>query len=646
MNIKKWLPLIALPFITATASAQTLFTYGKYSVSTTEFLRAYNKNNSKPAADKAKSIRNYLDLYINSRLKIREAYERGYDTLPQVQNEVNTLRSQIVENYMTDPEVMDQLLKEAFLRSQKDIHLAHIFINAGADTTASFKLAHDVYNRLQKKEDFAKVAEEFSQDPSAKVNKGDVGWITVFILPYSFENVIYSLKPGQYSTVIRSKGGYHIFKNLGERKAVGKMKAKQILLALPPGTSAELKKQYALKADSLYKRIMAGEDFDKLAKNYSNDYVTAITGGSMPDFAVGHYDAEFDKNVWALPKNGAVTKPFETAHGYHIVKRVSTVPIVTDPSDKEYQNELRNKINMDQRWQASREVIYKKVVKEAPLTKTDYDTRILWEYSDSVLYRRPLPRPIKMKPESVLFTLGDTTIRVADWTGYAAGHLYRTDGSGAQRQFPELYEEFMHVVVFNYYRNHLEQYNEEFRYQMSEFRDGNLFFEIMQAEIWNRAAVDSTELLALYQKNKAKYNWKQSADAVIFFCSDADVAKSLHEQIKKTPASWRIYADAMAEKVVADSSRFEWSQIPNLNKMVPRAAMLTTPLINKTDNTVSFAYIIKSYPQSMPRTFNEAKGLVINDHQAILEEQWTKELRKKYPVVVDEKVLQSISAAK
>ena len=145
------------------------------------------------------------------------------------------------------------------------------------------------------------------------------------------------------------------------------------------------------------------------------------------------------------------------------------------------------------------------------------------------------------------------------------------------------------------------------------------------------------------KKNKNTYNWKQSADAVIFFCSDEEVAKALHEKIKKTPASWRTYADALAEKVAADSSRFEWSQIPNLNKMLPKAGMLTTPLINKTDNTASFAYIIKVYPQPMTRTFAEAKGLVINDHQAILEEEWTKQLRKKYPVVVDEKVLESIS---
>lgn len=639
---KKWLPLIATILIAVSASSQTLFTYGKNAVSSSEFLRAYNKNNTKPATDKASSIRNYLELYINSRLKIREAYERGYDTLPQIKSEVDNLRSQIIENYMTDPEVMKKLQAEAFQRSQKDIHTAHIFINASVgDTAAAFKQAHDIYTRLQKKEDFAKLAEEFSQDPSAKVNKGDVGWITVFTLPYFFENAIYALKPGQHSIVIRSKNGYHIFKNLGERKAIGKMKARQILLASPPGTDEAGKKLIAQKADSLYKLIMNGADFEKLALAFSNDYITGASGGSMPDFGIGQYDPEFEKNVWALAKNDAVTKPFQTSHGYHIVKRISLVPVVTDASNKSYENELRQKINADQRWQASREVIYNKVVKQAPLQKTDYENRMLWEISDSLLDRKPITRGNKLKKETVLFTLGDTTIRIADWIVYSQTNRYKKDGSGI-KPHPELFDDFTHSVVFDYHRSHLEQFNDEFRNQMSEFTDGNLFFEIMQQEIWNKAHLDSVALLSLYEKNKSKYNWQQSADAVIFFCADEQVAKALQDQVKKQPAKWKSLADAMAEKVVADSSRFEWTQIPNLNKMLPKPGMVTTALVNTTDNTASFAYIIKVYPQQTARTFNEAKGLVINDYQSVLEEQWTQQLRKKYPVVIDQKVLESI----
>lgn len=194
-----------------------------------------------------------------------------------------------------------------------------------------------------------------------------------------------------------------------------------------------------------------------------------------------------------------------------------------------------------------------------------------------------------------------------------------------------------------YYKKHLEDFNDEFRYQMAEFKDGNLFFEIMQQEVWNKAQADTVALLALYNKNKKEYTWKQSADVVIFFCSDQSIAKTVYEKIKANPADWKKVVDMYSEKVLADSSRYEWSQIPNLNKMVPKAGMLTTPVLNNTDNTASFAYIVNSYPQPSPRSFNEAKGLVINDYQVELEKQWDEALRKKYPVVIDQKVLLAMS---
>jgi peptidyl-prolyl cis-trans isomerase SurA len=197
--------------------------------------------------------------------------------------------------------------------------------------------------------------------------------------------------------------------------------------------------------------------------------------------------------------------------------------------------------------------------------------------------------------------------------------------------------------MYEYYRSHLEDYSDEFRIQMNEFRDGNLFFEIMQQEIWNRTQNDSTQLWALYKKNNAKYNWKPSADAVIFFCSDANTAKVLYDQLKKNPAAWKKATEALSEKVVADSSRYEWEQIPGLGKIWPKAGMLTQRTTNTSDNSASFAYIITVYAESSARSFTEAKGLVMNDYQAGLEELWIQNLRKKYPVVIDQKVLAEIS---
>jgi len=643
----RWLIAFVAVSISITASSQTLFTYGKYSASAQDFLRAYNKNNAQPATSKAQAMKDYLDLYINSRLKIQEAYERRYDTLPQIQSEVETLRSQIIENYMSDPNAINRLTKEAFQRSLKDIHVAHIFIsfknNVGmTDTAAASKKLNEVLNRLKKKEDFLKVAEQLSEDPSAKTNKGDIGYVTVFTLPYSFENIIYNTAPGTYSKPFASKVGYHIFKNLGERKAIGKLKVQQILLAFPPGADEAAKTRAHFLADSIYQRIQAGDDFGKLAGTFSNDYISAATGGTIPDVSVGQYDPAFEKLVWSLPKNGAVSKPFLSTHGYHIVKRVAAKPVVTNANDKTNTEDLKQRIMADDRWKTARDFIYNRVQKKPGLQKMNYNEATLWALSDSLLDFRPGGIGRSMNTQTPLFKIGDTTIRVAQWIAYSQMNRYKADRSGL-KTYPDLMDEFTKSAMYEYYRSHLENYSDEFRVQMSEFRDGNLFFEIMQQEIWNRTQNDSTELLSLYKKNHTKYNWKPSADAVIFFCTDAATAKSLHEQLKKDPADWKKAVEPLTEKVVADSSRYEWEQIPGLDKAAPKAGMLTANATNVKDNTFSFAYIINVYPEPSPRSYNEAKGLVMNDYQENLEKNWIESLRKKYPVVIDQKVLAKIS---
>jgi peptidyl-prolyl cis-trans isomerase SurA len=644
---KKWLIAVIVTGAVFNASSQTLFTYGNYSADAKDFLRAYNKNNSQPASNKAKAIHDYLDLYINSRLKIQEAHERGYDTLPQIKSEVDNLRTQVIENYMSDPEAINRLAKEAFQRSLKDIHVAHIFIsfkdnNGIDDTTKARQKLNDVLKRLAKGEDFLNIAQQASEDPSAKTNKGDIGYITVLTLPYTFENIIYATAPGKYSTPYRSRVGFHIFKNLGERKAAGKIKAQQILIAFPPGADEATKKTAARLADSLYQRIMAGGDFGKLASAFSNDYISAATGGNIPDISVGQYDPAFEKLVWSLTKDGAVSKPFLTTHGYHIVKRVAVKPVIVNPNDKGNIEDLKQKIMADDRWKTARDFIYDRVKKKAGFQKLNYDDAVLWALSDSLFDFKPAGAGRNMNRESPLFRIGDTTITVSQWISYGQMNRFKPDRTG-MKTYPDLMEEFTKRAMYDYYRSHLEEFSDEFRVQMNEFRDGNLFFEIMQQEIWNRTQNDSTELWTLFKKNRTKYNWKPSADAVIFFSQDAGTAKTFYDELKKNPAAWKKIAEAFTEKIVADSSRYEWAQIPGLGKIAPKPGMITSQIINPADNSVSFAYILHVYTEASPRTFNEAKGLVMNDYQAWLEEQWIQDLRKKYPIVVDQKVLAEIS---
>lgn len=645
--MKKGILIISMVFLAVSGlSAQTLFTYGPYSVDAKDFLRAFNKNNTVQGTARSQALKDYLQLYINSRLRIREAYDRKYDTLLSVKNEVENLRKQISENFMNDPQIVPRLQREAFERSQKDIHVAHIFIsfskNEERDTARARSLRDEILQRLKKGEDFGKLAREFSDDTTARKNSGDLGYITVFTLPYEIENVVYATPPGKFSPVITSRSGYHIFKNLGERKALGKMKAKQILLAIPPGADENSKKKIAALADSLYKALMKGSDFSNLASKYSNDYISAANNGTMPDISVGDFNQQFESVVWGLTKDGEISKPFQTSHGWHIVQRLSLKPVVTDSANQANKLELLNKMITDSRWKSSKDFIFVKVSKNPGIKKAGISESALWETTDSLALHKNLPPGSKLLDTNApLVTLGKQRFTVMDFINYAAQNRFSPNGE--IKTNPELFDDYLHSLAYTYYQDNLEMYNEEFRNQMAEFRDGNIFFEIMQQEVWNKAQNDSTALLALYEKNKEKYNWNKSAVAVIFYCTDEANAKFIYNEVKKDPSAWKRISEQYAEKVVADSSRFEWDQLPSNVSANPARGTVSAPVVNQNDNSASFAYIISVSTTPLQRSFSEAKGLVINDYQEMLEKNWTDSLRRKYPVKVNEKVLQEIS---
>jgi peptidyl-prolyl cis-trans isomerase SurA len=624
------------------ASSQTLFTYGNDSVSVQEFLHAYNKNN--PAGKNTNAMQEYMDLYITARLKIKEAKERGYDTLPNIVSEMQNLRDQILPAYLNDPQSMNKLVAEAFDRSQKDIHLSHIFIPLAGDTASAYQKAMQAYQQLQKGNAFATVAKQFSGDPSAAGNGGDLGYITVFSLPYELENLAYRTPVGKISPVYRSKAGYHIFKNTGERKALGRMRAAQILLAFPPGADATTKQGIKKLADSIYNRLTKGDDFGKLATQFSADPISAHTEGRIPEFGVGQFDAAFEAAAFALPKDGAISKPFATAHGYHIVKRMNRLPVNTDRNNAEAMQVFKDKVQQDERINTTQAELVKTVLQKAGYKILPYQQSELKAYTSQALDNQASGTKLQLKATTPLFQLGNKTIYADDWITYAQSNRFKADGSN--KPFEQLWDEFMQFTVLDYYKENLEAFNPEFRNQLTEFREGNLFFEIMQKEVWGPAQNDTVALQNYYQKHKEQYIWNKSADAIVFYASDATTAQQLLAQLKKSPSNWRKLVEQYNEKVTADSARLEWSSIPGINA-TSGSKTFTQPQINKADNTASFAYIIQVHDKPVQRSFAEARGSVINDYGIELEKKWVEELKRKYPVKKYPLPLKgSISAAK
>ena len=290
----------------------------------------------------------------------------------------------------------------------------------------------------------------------------------------------------------------------------------------------------------------------------------------------------------------------------------------------------------------TQEALAQRVLREAHFQKSAFNNASLWAYSDSVLDNKLLQTPANITATTPLFKIGDKSLTTADWITYAQTFRYKSDASGL-KAYPQLWEEFVQAIALAYYKDHLETYNEAFRQQLDEFKDGNLFFEIMQREVWNKAQEDTAALETFYKAHAQNYTWKESADAVTFYATDAATAKLLHTQLIKAPASWKTLVNKLSEKVTADSARAELSQLPNGGKQKLAKGVITQPVLNSADSTASFALILKLYTTPAPRSFAEAKGLVVTDYQNELERNWIAELKKKYPVVVNEKALEHLT---
>lgn len=625
---------------TLQAYAQPIFSYGTRQVSKDEFVKAYLKNNNTSASNSAADVRNYLDLYTRFKLKVQAAYDMKLDTLLSQQEEVMNFRQQIEEPFLKDQEMMGKLIAEAAERGRKDIRLSHIFIPfrkdfaanptaplipSPTDSAEAKKKINEAYELLQKGVEFRKVAEGYSLDPQVNANRGDLGFITVFSLPYALESKAYALPLNAISEPFLSAAGWHIFKKTDERKARGIMKAQQILIPVDELSGPTQKKNAAALADSLYKALMNGADFGELARDFSAD-ASAANAGQMPDIRVGEYDERFENNVFSLQKDGDISAPFETALGHHIVKRKQQVFRGTDNTEYAW----KYAVETDKRSELARKSFEKICIAKTGMKKLIRDENELFRYTDAFLATGKKPYSTILSDNATLFEFPKQKIQVQQWLDYVSAR----NPERIKERYKMLYEAFAGESSVKYYRQHLEEYSPEFNAQYTEFMEGNLLFEVMERKVWNKSASDTNALKSLYARQKQKYTWGKSADAILITAPDSATAKEAKNALSANADAWRNLAELADGKMIVDSGRVEWTQIPG-NPDQLRKGYVSPFVVNKDDQSVSFTYVVNLYTQSAQKSFEEAKGQLINDYQDELESKWISDLKKKYPVKIN-----------
>lgn len=619
---------------------QPLINYGKHSIGKVEFLKAYNKN--KPTTDntREKSVKEYVDLYANFKMKVMEALELRLDTADQFKSDLDNFRKQIIENYLSDEKTFNALTDEAYTRSLSDLHVVRYSVSIDENTSPEDSMAK--YNAIKA------ISEQLKKMPNSRVNNSesplvdysDMGFLTVFSLPYVYENIVYGLKPGETSSPYRAKKAWHVFSVIEKRKSVGKWKMAQILFSTPENADESIMQVLKAKADSVYTILRNGADFSNVAKFVSDDKLTYLNGGELPEFGTGKYDNVFESEAIKLNKDGDISEPFQTSFGIHILKRIAQTPAPSTKTDDNWLYEIKQKLQQDDRIKIAKDKFAKDIITKIGFKLTNaVKAEDLYNFADSVMFDFEIPDAPATKPISkkvlINFTKGNATGE--DWLNFVRDYKGNPDLFKMETN-AMLWEKFKTYASLNYYKNNLEFYNADFAYQMQEFKEGNLLFEIMEKNVWSKASSDSVGLRAYYNEHKSQYIWSKSADVLIMNAVSDDIAKAAKESIQ-SGVNWKELVEVNQGELQGDSGRFELSQI-NADSTATEDSY--SPVTINSDGTAGFMKYLKFYNDGEQRSFEDARGMVINDYQGVVEKRWLAELQKKYPVKINQQLLKEI----
>lgn len=621
-----------------------LMTIAGTPVTKSEFEKVYRKNNNKEGATDMADLREYLDLYINYKLKVKEAEEEKMDTSSAFQNELKGYRKQLAQPYLTDKEVTDALIKEAYDRLQKDVRASHILISVAPDALPKDTLA--AYNRIMKIRemilkgaDFGKMAKDSSNDQSAKENMGDLGYFTGMQMVYPFETAAYNTPVGQISNPVRTKFGYHIIKVVDVRPAQGEIKVAHIMIKLAPGAPDSVAKQAKAKIDEIYGKLKNGEKFEDLAMKFSDDKGSAKNGGVLPPFGTGRMVPEFEKAAFELQKDGDFSMPVKTSYGWHIIKRLEKKPV---PDFDQKKNELKTQVARDSRADISKNALIKRIKKEYGFKEVPKTKDLFVNSLDSTVTNGEWTVEKAQGMEKPLFTLGKNTYTQKDFAEYVASHQTKRSNASPRQIGNTLYGQYVDETCIAYEESQLENKYPEFKSLIQEYRDGILLFDLTDKKVWSKAVKDTLGLQRFYDANKSNYMWDTRCDAVIYTCADASIAAKARKMLKKNTPVEDIQAalnkDSQlnfavksgkflkGDNEIIDTVKWEKGLSPDLN----------------INNSVIFVDI-KDVIAPTPKSLDEAKGIVTADYQNYLEKEWIAELRNKYPVQVNQDVVASFA---
>ncbi len=622
-------------------------TIGDEEVSLAEFERIYRKNNNEASLNR-QNPEDYLELFVNFKVKVKEAEALGMDTTTKFINELEGYRKQLAKPYLVDEEAKEAMMEEAYEWSKYDIRASHILIRlpenpSPEDTLAACDKIMEIRSRIQSGEAFDVVARATSEDTKVHQNGGDLNYFTVFSMVYPFEKVAFNTKVGRLSMPFQTSYGYHILKVVDKRPARGSIKVAHIFIRTPSGISEDQKKEAYGKVQMVYDSLKIGADFGALAMHHSDDRSSALSGGEIPWFGTGRMIPDFEDACFDLEKKGDYSKPFKSFSGWHIVKLIDKKEI---GSYEEMKPELQHKIDRSDRSTARSANFISKLKTEYHFSENREALQAIYQAADSTLRLGTWKAGSLKNLNSILMKIGEQEVLTGSFASYVEEKQYHGKARDPRVWVDQLYNSFSDELVIAYEEARLSEKYPEFKYIYQEYHDGILLFDIMDQKVWSMAITDTAGLETFYKEHRKSYMWEERTDAYIVQCTKgADLART--RSAYKKIAKGKLDQEALNAKYCS-SDTIPCITLTHLvvekgeNALIDAQKGVSGPGPVLEDVGSSTFVIVKGQRSPEPKKLDEARGQITSDYQEFLESEWLKSLKEKYPVSINQDLLKQI----
>lgn len=595
-----------------------------------EFSYLYNKNSEQQA--EPVSLDEYVQMFVNYKLKVRAAHDARIDTLPSYLAEFSQFRNELAAPYMRCKAVDDSLAALTYERMKRNVELSHIVIPA-----SKRQLADSLRRELAAGADFAAVAAKYSDDKYASRTGGYMGFVLPGQLPvYALEDAAFSLPVGAVSEVIPSRWGLHILKVESERPNPGEVKVRHIL-KLTAGLTPEKAARKKVEIDSIYSLLLAGADFKEMASRETEDRSGSANGGDLPWFGPGQMVPRFEKAAFALADK-QMSEPVATSYGYHIILREAHRPML--PYDS-VSASLLDRITKDDRAQMAVERTLDRFMASEGVRQ---DAAVA-EAVHAVIRNNG---GINNTSRAAIAALGSDIIAIGDYkaTCRQLEESLRLTEEPDPDKACAVADSQIRMLVYGAAREAfiaaLPEKEPQYANLLSEYSDGLLLCEISNQKVWNRANTDSDGLQKCFSAHRDEFRWDRPhykgyviaarndslAEAAYAYLLSANAApEDLGTTLRK-----QFGTDAKIEKVIAGKGDNEVIDSLAFGGDAPKISGRWT------------AYkLFDGKVIDQPEDAFDVKGLVSQKYQQQLEAEWLSELASRYPVKINRKMLASLA---